>query len=40
MHRMASMELPETIDWFKFELNRYLEALEIEGYVDIGKNGR
>ena len=29
----------KTGDMFKLELDRYLEALEIEGYMDIGKTG-
>ena len=27
----------ETVDKFKLELDRYLEALEMEGYRDVGR---
>ena len=28
----------ETVDKFKFELDRYLEVLEIDGYWDVGQD--
>ena len=31
------MVAAETVAWFKLELDRYREALQIEGYIDIGK---
>ena len=43
MHEMFSLEKlwqQKTVGRFKLELDKYLEALGIEGHMDIGRTGR